>query len=130
MGRCGPQIGWREGTVPPAAAAKARLEHCVDLVDDHVAHVAEVHKLLVQVLQQPPRSRDQQVDRLLQHPLLRALGHTAVDGGHADAQRPAERTRHVAHLQRELARRQQHERARAPRTRTRAAARSAAARRI
>ena len=72
-------------------------------------------------LQQPPRRRHQQIHWLLEHSLLRALGHAAVHGRHADAQRPAERACHVAHLQRQLARGKQHERTRPARPRTRAA---------
>ena len=119
--RVGGEIARGDGEDPLELVSEAGLEHRVHLVDDHVPHVAEVDVVLVEVLQQPPRCRHEQVDRLLEHALLRALGHAAVHGRHADLQRPAQRARHVAHLQRQLARGKQHERTRPARPRTRAA---------
>eukprot|EP00636_Phaeomonas_parva_P006558 CAMPEP_0118862280 /NCGR_PEP_ID=MMETSP1163-20130328/7536_1 /TAXON_ID=124430 /ORGANISM="Phaeomonas parva, Strain CCMP2877" /LENGTH=461 /DNA_ID=CAMNT_0006796169 /DNA_START=87 /DNA_END=1469 /DNA_ORIENTATION=- len=91
--------------------AEALGEHGVDLVDDHVLDAAEVDVAGVPVLEQAARTRDEHVHGALELLLLLALGLAADDHAAAELGVVAQRLHGAGHLDGELARGHEHERA-------------------
>mmetsp|Transcript_20861 Transcript_20861/g.48077 ORF Transcript_20861/g.48077 Transcript_20861/m.48077 type:complete len:237 (-) Transcript_20861:117-827(-) len=117
LGRCcsarvGGQVARCDAQNPIKLISKACLEHGVDFVNHYLPHVAKVDAALGEELEQPAWRRDQQIDRVLELPLLRPLGDSAVHHRHAQPRTLPDTPAYFLHLQRELTRRQQHERTR------------------
>jgi hypothetical protein len=93
---------------------EAHVEHPVGLVENEHLDVADLGLAGLQVVEQAARRRDQDVERTAQRLQLRAVGHAADDGGDAQPRHVAAvGLRRLGDLDRELARRRQHEDARA-----------------
>ncbi len=85
------------------------VEHAIRLVEHEDRDGVERHHAPVEQILQPTRRRDEDVS-LAGSLSLVAQRHAAVDRGHGDAARLAERRELLGHLQRELTRRHEHER--------------------
>ena len=92
---------------------EAHLQHLVGLVEHEVLELRQVERALVEVVHDAPGGADDDVHAAAQGRQLHAVALTAVDGQdvHAAHVRRVLLER-LAHLQRELARRGQHERLR------------------
>ena len=77
----------------------------------------EVHVALFHMIEQAARRGDDHIDALAQRLLLRAIAHAAVNRGDPQAGVAAQLLGMLGHLQRQFARRQQHQRARFTRAR-------------
>ena len=94
-------------------ADEAHVEHAVGLVEDEEGHVAELHVAALDQVEQAARRGDQDVDAARQGLDLAAIAQAADDGAEAQAEAAAVGVEAAGDLDRELAGRRQHERARA-----------------
>jgi hypothetical protein len=94
---------------------EAHVEHLVGLVERHHAQVGEVQRLAPQVVERTPRRRHHHVGAAPQGGHLAVELLAAVDRDHRGAELAPVPVERLGHLHRELARRHQHQRQRAPR---------------
>ncbi len=86
---------------------EAHVEHAVGFVEDQDLDLAEVHRLLPDEVEEPPRCGDEDLDAALQFLDLRVDVHAAVDHERAQRDVLAVGFHAVVHLDRELARRRE-----------------------
>ena len=72
---------------PLDVGQEAHVEHLVSLVEDERAHVGEVERAAVEVVDQPARRPDDDVHAALERCGLLLVGRSAVDGDGADPER-------------------------------------------
>ena len=96
----------------PDVGEEAHVEHPVRLIEHEHFELVELRVRMPEVIEQPSRRRDQNVDAAAERVLLRAHPHTAEDRGAFDGRVRCELTQMLLDLRRELARRGEHERAR------------------
>ena len=109
-------IGRQRGQHAADVADEAHVEHAVRLVEHQVAHLGEVDRALVDVVEQAARRGDDDVHALAQRVDLRPRADAAEDQDGALVQVAAEVLERLAHLGGEFAGRHQHQQARCART--------------
>ena len=87
------------------------VEHAVGFVQDQHAHVVEHHRFVLHVIEQPAGRRDQDLDAPAQLVDLRIHVHASVHQGAPQRHVPAVVAEALVHLDCQLARRREHERA-------------------
>ena len=96
---------------PPQIVDKAHVEHPIGLVEDQHLDVRQVHVALLHQVQQPARRGDQDIHAVVQGADLGRLAHAAIDRGLPHGRIAAIGLETLADLQRQLARRGEHQRA-------------------
>jgi len=94
-------------------ADETHVEHAVGLVDDEERHMAQLHVAALDQVEQTAWRGDQDVDAARQGLDLAAITQAADDGAKTQAEAAAVGVEAAGDLDRELAGRRQHERARA-----------------
>ena len=96
-------------------ADEAHVEHAVGFVEHEVTDLREIHRALVDVVEQAAGGGDDDVDALAQRVQLRARAHAAEDEDRALVKVTTEILEGLAHLRGELARWHEHEQTGCPR---------------
>ena len=96
-------IARKQADDPPDVADEAHVEEAVRLVKDQDLDVAEIDRALPDVVEQPPRGRDDDLRPGAQGPDLGVEADTAVDGRRADRAARAVRPDALLDLQGQLA---------------------------
>ena len=111
------------GHKPPDGVDEAHVEHLVGLVEDENLDLVEAQIALVEMIDQPPGRRDDDVDAARQFLRLRTVGHAAEHDGAREAEPGAVAGEALGDLARELPRRREDQRAAGARLRPLAALR-------
>ena len=97
---------------------KPHVQHSVGLVEHEDFHAREIHGLLLEVIEKPPRRRDENLDAAMQRFLLRSDVDAAIDHRRAQREMLTVDANALRNLRRELAGRREYQRAhRMPRRR-------------
>src|SRR6202030_2976451 len=68
---------------PPNIGQETHVEHPIDFIEDENVHVAKMHCALLEMIEQPTRRRDEDIDTALEILALLAVTDTAVYDGRA-----------------------------------------------
>ena len=94
---------------PAHVREKSHVEHPIDFIEHEDAHVAEIHRALLEQVQQPPGSRHDHVHSASRFFPLLAIADSAVHHRHAQVGETAVVAKSGFDLGRQLSRRLEHE---------------------